>query len=129
MDYPIKTLNQLRPILQGFRKAAGLTQAMMASHLGVTQQTYAKLEANPAAASVERLFRVLRVLDVDLTLAHTIGLPPVADKQEGTPGKPQRAGPARTQAGTLQASGTGKKPEVQRSVKKTGGVSKKRENW
>lgn len=129
MDYPIKTLNQLRPILQGFRKAAGLTQAMMASHLGVTQQTYAKLEANPAAASVERLFRVLRVLDVDLTLAHTIGLPPVADKQEGTPGKPQRAGPARKQAGTLQASGAGKKPEVQQSVKKTGGVGKKRENW
>ncbi|MGF6574260.1 HTH-type transcriptional regulator/antitoxin HipB [Paraburkholderia sp. GAS333] len=68
MDYPIKTLGQLRPILQGFRKAAGLTQAGMASHLGVTQQTYAQLEANPAAVSVDRLFRVLRVLQVDLTL-------------------------------------------------------------
>ncbi|MFT4066073.1 helix-turn-helix transcriptional regulator [Paraburkholderia sp.] len=71
MDYPIKTLNQLRPILQGFRKAAGLTQAAMASHLGVTQQTYAQLEANPAAVSVERLFRVLRILQVDLNLAPT----------------------------------------------------------
>lgn len=68
MNYPIKTLGQLRPILQGFRKAAGLTQAGMASHLGVTQQTYAQLEANPAAVSVDRLFRVLRVLQVDLTL-------------------------------------------------------------
>lgn len=68
MDYPIKTLGQLRPILQGFRKAAGLTQAGMANHLGVTQQTYAQLEANPAAVSVDRLFRVLRVLQVDLTL-------------------------------------------------------------
>jgi HTH-type transcriptional regulator / antitoxin HipB len=68
VDYPIKTLGQLRPILQGFRKAAGLTQAGMASHLGVTQQTYAQLEANPAAVSVDRLFRVLRVLQVDLTL-------------------------------------------------------------
>lgn len=75
MDYPIKTLNQLRPILQGFRKAAGLTQAMMASRLGVTQQTYAQLEANPAAVSVERLFRVLRALDVDLTLAYTAARP------------------------------------------------------
>jgi HTH-type transcriptional regulator/antitoxin HipB len=55
VDYPIKTLNRLRPILLGFRKAAGLAQAMMASHLGVTQQTYAQLEANPAAVSVERL--------------------------------------------------------------------------
>lgn len=72
MDYPVRTLSQLRPILQGFRKSAGLTQAVMASRLGVTQQTYAQLEANPAAASVERLFRVLRALDVDLTLAHTV---------------------------------------------------------
>jgi HTH-type transcriptional regulator / antitoxin HipB len=68
VDYPIKTLSQLRPILQGFRKSAGLTQAAMASHLGVTQQTYAQLEANPAAVSVERLYRVLRVLQVDLKL-------------------------------------------------------------
>jgi HTH-type transcriptional regulator/antitoxin HipB len=66
VDYAIKTLSQLRPILQGFRKAAGLTQAAMAAHLGVTQQTYAQLEANPAAVSVERLFKVLRVLQVDL---------------------------------------------------------------
>jgi HTH-type transcriptional regulator/antitoxin HipB len=82
VDYPIKTLGQLRPILQGFRKAAGLTQAMMASHLGVTQQTYAQLEANPAAVSVERLFRVLRVLDVDLTLTQTA----VRPKQDGGAG-------------------------------------------
>ncbi|MEX3788883.1 helix-turn-helix transcriptional regulator [Paraburkholderia sp. BR14374] len=68
MDYAIKTLSQLRPILQGFRKAAGLTQTAMAAHLGVTQQTYAQLEANPSAVSVERLFRVLRVLQVDLKL-------------------------------------------------------------
>lgn len=68
MDYPIKTLGQLRPILQGFRKTAGLTQAGMASHLGVTQQTYAQFEANPAAVSVDRLFRVLQVLQVDLML-------------------------------------------------------------
>ncbi|CDY78490.1 FIG00458905: hypothetical protein [Caballeronia glathei] len=78
VDYPVKTLGQLRPILQGFRKAAGLTQAMMASRLGVTQQTYAQLEANPAAISVERLFRVLRVLGADLTLTDTGTRPPKA---------------------------------------------------
>jgi HTH-type transcriptional regulator/antitoxin HipB len=71
VDYPIKTLSQLKPILQGFRKAAGLTQAAMASHLGVTQQTYAQLEANAATVSVERLFKVLRVLQVDLKLTQT----------------------------------------------------------
>jgi HTH-type transcriptional regulator/antitoxin HipB len=71
VDYSIKTLSQLRPILQGFRKAAGLTQVAMASHLGVTQQTYAQLEANPATVSVERLFKVLRVLQVDLKLTQS----------------------------------------------------------
>ncbi|AIO68660.1 helix-turn-helix transcriptional regulator [Burkholderia oklahomensis] len=71
IEHEIKTLGQLRPILRGFRKAAGLTQAMLASRLGVTQQTYAQFEANPASASVERLFKVLRVLDVELTLTLT----------------------------------------------------------
>lgn len=69
MDFRIKTLSQLRPILVGFRKSAGLTQAGMAGHLGVTQQTYAQLEANPAAVSLERLFKVLRVLNVELVLS------------------------------------------------------------
>ncbi|PTB21230.1 XRE family transcriptional regulator [Trinickia symbiotica] len=75
MDFPISTLGQLRPILVGFRKSAGLTQAKMASRLGVTQQTYAQLEANPASASVERLFRVLRVLNVDLVLSPRVARP------------------------------------------------------
>ncbi|GLC92224.1 transcriptional regulator [Cupriavidus sp. TA19] len=69
MQYPIHTLSQLRPILQGFRKSRGLTQANMAAYLGVRQQTYAELEANPAAASVERLFKALRVLGVDMVLS------------------------------------------------------------
>lgn len=69
MHYAIKTIHQLRPILQGFRKSRGMTQAMMAEHLGIRQQTYAELEANPAAASVERLLRVLRVLGVELVLS------------------------------------------------------------
>jgi HTH-type transcriptional regulator / antitoxin HipB len=68
VTYSVKTLSQLRPILQGFRKSAGMTQAMIAAQLGVTQQTYAQLEANPAAASMERLFKVLRVLGVEMAL-------------------------------------------------------------
>ncbi|KMZ12201.1 hypothetical protein BHUM_04910c [Candidatus Burkholderia humilis] len=82
MDYPVKTLSQLRPILQGFRKAAGLTQANVAAQLGVTQQTYAQLEANPAAVSMERLFKVFRVLGVDIALNRADARPvkPVAAK-------------------------------------------------
>jgi HTH-type transcriptional regulator/antitoxin HipB len=67
--YPIKTLTQLQPILQGFRKAARLSQTAMAERLGITQQSYAHFEANPTLASVERLFRVLRILDAEISLA------------------------------------------------------------
>jgi len=67
--YPVKTLNQLRPLLLGFRKANGLTQKEVSERLGVTQQTYARLEANPASASIERLFKVFTVLGVEVSLS------------------------------------------------------------
>jgi HTH-type transcriptional regulator/antitoxin HipB len=69
VDYSVKTLGQLRPVLRGFRKAAGLTQAMLAERLGITQQSYAQFEANPASAGVERLFKVLRILNAGITLS------------------------------------------------------------
>lgn len=68
MEFPIQTLSQLRPILQGFRKENGLTQAALAAKIGITQQSYAALEANPAAVSVERLFKVLSLLNVGVVL-------------------------------------------------------------
>ncbi|ANN69153.1 helix-turn-helix transcriptional regulator [Bordetella bronchialis] len=68
MDYPVRTLQQLRPILQGFRKAKGLTQAQLAARLGITQQSYAKLEAAPEKASFDRVFRILQMLRVELAL-------------------------------------------------------------
>lgn len=67
--FPLKTLNQLRPMLLGFRKVKGLTQKEVAERLGVTQQTYARLEANPAGASIERLFRIFAVLGVEIVLS------------------------------------------------------------
>lgn len=67
--YSLKTLNQLRPYLVGFRKDKGLTQKDVAERLGVIQQTYARLEAAPASASIERLFRVFDVLGIEMTLS------------------------------------------------------------
>lgn len=71
--YTVKTLNQLRPLLLGFRKANGLTQKEVSERLGVTQQTYARLEANPASASIERLFKVFTVLGVEISLIPVTG--------------------------------------------------------
>lgn len=65
-DYPLNTLNQLRPLLIGFRKANGLTQKDLSERLGVAQQTYARLEANPASASIERLYKVFSILGVKI---------------------------------------------------------------
>lgn len=71
MIYPIKTLGQLPLVLKGFRKEKGLTQAAMAERLGITQQSYAYFEANPATATLERLFMVLRMLNVEISLDQT----------------------------------------------------------
>ncbi|MBS1161759.1 MAG: hypothetical protein H6R15_4178 [Proteobacteria bacterium] len=68
MTYPIKTLNQLPLVLKAFRKEQELTQAAMAEKLGITQQSYAYFEAKPATATLERLFTVLRLLNVNISL-------------------------------------------------------------
>jgi HTH-type transcriptional regulator/antitoxin HipB len=68
VNYPIKTLSQLPLILKGFRKERGLTQAAMAEKLGITQQSYAYFEANPATTTLDRLFMVLRILGVEISL-------------------------------------------------------------
>ncbi|MBC8735983.1 helix-turn-helix domain-containing protein [Paraburkholderia sp. UCT31] len=157
MDYAIKTLSQLRPILQGFRKAAGLTQAAMAAHLGVTQQTYAQLEANPATVSVERLFRVLRVLQVDLKLAQSGSTQSVAVEDAApAPNRSRRAGSGTPAAGTrvagtpaagtpvdakgnakratrvpLKPGASAQRPKAVKPAKatKAASTSKKREDW
>lgn len=94
MTYPIKTLNQLPLVLKAFRKEQGLTQAAMAEKLGITQQSYAYFEAKPATATLERLFTVLRLLNVDISLdqasptsASEIGLPleRSTDRRSATP--------------------------------------------
>ncbi len=71
MIYSIKTLKQLPLFLKGFRKEKGLTQAAMAERLGISQQAYARFEANPETATLERLFLVLRTLDVEISLARS----------------------------------------------------------
>ncbi|WP_283602507.1 helix-turn-helix transcriptional regulator [Serratia proteamaculans] len=73
--YPLKTLRQLRPLLVGFRKAKGLTQKDVSERLGVTQQTYARLELNPASASMERLFRVFNVLGIEMVFSSELASP------------------------------------------------------
>jgi HTH-type transcriptional regulator/antitoxin HipB len=68
MAHTIQTIEQLPLFLRALRRQRQLTQAGLAAQLGMSQQSYAQLEANPAVVSVERLLRVLQVLQVGLTL-------------------------------------------------------------
>jgi HTH-type transcriptional regulator / antitoxin HipB len=73
MQYTINTLDQLRPILIGFRKSKGLTQKELAEKIGVSQQNYQVLEKNPQKVTVERLFKVLNLLGVKVFLSEHDG--------------------------------------------------------
>jgi HTH-type transcriptional regulator/antitoxin HipB len=148
VDYPVKTPFQLRPLLVGFRKAAGLTQAQMASHLGVTQQTYAQLEAKPESASMDRLLQVLTVLKVGIVLTQKSGSaniegrmparmrsgePPVPVKKSLTKMRATavatKTAATRKTAVVTPASGSAQGSPNPVRRKPVGAASKKREDW
>lgn len=66
--YTIQTADQLRPIIAGFRKSAGLTQEDLATRLGITQQTFSSAERHASNMSVSKLLTVLHALGVELVL-------------------------------------------------------------
>ena len=68
MNYPINTLEQLRPILIGFRKSRGLSQKALAERLGISQQSYQALERAPQKATLARLFNVFAILRIKVEL-------------------------------------------------------------
>lgn len=55
-------------LLQSFRKATGLTQAEVATKLGVTQQMLSALERNAETVSAGRLMKLLAILNVEFVL-------------------------------------------------------------
>ena len=66
MNYVINTLDQLKPILVGFRKSNGLSQKALAEKLGISQQSYQALESAPQKVTLDRLFKVLMALGIKL---------------------------------------------------------------
>jgi HTH-type transcriptional regulator/antitoxin HipB len=79
LDYPAKTPGQLGAILRGFRRSRGMTQAQLAARVGLTQKAVSLAETRPERIGVERLFRLVGALEVDLVLsdrrARTASLP------------------------------------------------------
>ena len=69
-QYVVRTAEQLPALLKAFRKQAGLTQRLLATRLGMTQQTLSALERSANKVSADRLLQVLGILGVD-----TLGTP------------------------------------------------------
>lgn len=68
MDYPIRTVDQLEPVVKAFRSERGLSQHELTAKIGVTQQALSLLEAAPHRASFERLLSVCAALGVEVVL-------------------------------------------------------------
>lgn len=90
-DFPVRIPQQLPPLLQGFRKTAGLTQADLAARMGITQQTLSAMERNASQVSVSRLLKLLGVLGVELVLRSQPAAHPEAPDLPVGPAKPGKA--------------------------------------
>jgi HTH-type transcriptional regulator/antitoxin HipB len=87
-EYRIADITQLTVVLKSFRRARKLTQAQMAERLGVVQQSYARMESQPAATSVSNLMKMLGVLGVDLVLRDRTSMPGIG---QAAPAQPKSA--------------------------------------
>ena len=68
MAYAVQVPSQLSSHLRALRKVKGLTQAELATRLGVDQTRIAKIERDPLAVSVKQFLQILSALGVQLAL-------------------------------------------------------------
>ena len=68
MEFIVANAAQLGPILQGWRTELGLTQQEVGDLVGLRQSAISSFEKNPSRASIERMFRILSALQLELTL-------------------------------------------------------------
>jgi HTH-type transcriptional regulator/antitoxin HipB len=71
-EYPIRTPQQLGPILQGFRRERKLTQQSVGALAGLAQNAISEIEAKPGPASFERIAKVLAALDLELVVRRRV---------------------------------------------------------
>ena len=60
--------DQLGQILKGIRKELDLTQEQIGQRMGIPQKEISKMENGMGRTSVERLFRLLSALEVELVI-------------------------------------------------------------
>jgi HTH-type transcriptional regulator / antitoxin HipB len=83
-QFTVRTAKQLPPLLQAFRKEAGLAQSEVALRLGVSQQTYSAMERNADKVGAARLLKLLNILGVELALGKPMPMAASAPKEAAT---------------------------------------------
>jgi transcriptional regulator with XRE-family HTH domain len=68
MDFPVKTVDQLRDQLRSLRRERKLTQKGLGMQLGLGQVRVAEIESNPGSISTEQLLHILQALDAELVI-------------------------------------------------------------
>lgn len=67
--------DQVGQILAGRRKALGLTQADVASRLGISQNRWSELENNPHQITLDRLLALSGILGVEWLIQDRDSIP------------------------------------------------------
>ncbi len=67
-DYSIKTPGQLGSVLRGFRVDQKLTQKEIGIKVGLAQNVVSQMETEPGRAGVEKLFKMLGALNLELVV-------------------------------------------------------------
>jgi transcriptional regulator with XRE-family HTH domain len=68
MDFPVKSVEQLRDHLRSLRRKAGLTQKELGVRLGLGQVRIASIEASPGSVSSEQLLQILQTLGAEMVI-------------------------------------------------------------
>lgn len=68
MDYAVHTPRQLGQVLKGERSMQRLSQAEIATRVGLLPKTVSKLERDPDTATLESLFKLLSSLQLELVV-------------------------------------------------------------
>lgn len=64
-------LNDISKRIKFFRKKKGFSQERMANKLGINQNSYARIENNVTKLDLERLFKIAKILEIDVYLLLT----------------------------------------------------------
>jgi len=67
----LKPLLNYSRLCKGFEKQLDCHKLQSQKKLGITQQSYAAFELSPQLASAERLIKILRLLNVEISLSHS----------------------------------------------------------